>query len=61
MPDGSFTADIVAIRDRARRRTSQRAVTDDPAVRSMLEHRVPEQPHAREEAHADDMTSQPGA
>lgn len=61
MADGSFTADIAAIRDRARRRTSQRVVTDDPAVRMMLEHRVPEQMQADEEAHTNDQAGLRGA
>jgi hypothetical protein len=61
MADVSFTADIAAIRDRARRRTSQQIVTDDPAARRMLEYRVPEQAGAGGEAHADDMGGLCGA
>lgn len=61
MADGSFTADIAAIRDRALRRASQQMVTYDPAVREMLEYRVPEQAQAGGEAHADDMAGLRGA
>jgi hypothetical protein len=67
MTDGSFTADVAAIRDRARQKTGQRPVTDDPAVRRMLEHRVPgqalagEQVLAGEEEHADDLAGLLGA
>jgi hypothetical protein len=61
MADGSFTADIAAIRDRARQKTGQRPVTDDPAVRRMLEHRVLERVPAGEKEHADDLAGLRGA
>jgi hypothetical protein len=67
MTDGSFTADIAAIRDRARQKTRQRPVTDDPAVRRTLEHRVrararaSEQVRASEEEHTDDLAGLLGA
>jgi hypothetical protein len=66
MADGSFSADIAAIRDRARQKTGQRPVTDDPAVRRMLEHRVLEnrlldRVRAGEEEQADDLAGLRGA
>jgi hypothetical protein len=42
MADVRFVAEIAAIRDRARQKTGQGLVTDDPATRMILEYRLTE-------------------
>ena len=56
MPAGSFTADITAIRERARQKMEEGPVTGDPTNRRMIERIL-----ADEEEHADDLVDLLGA